>query len=163
MNQVLLKPQQLTPNQYRDMKDNRPAGAGALKKIFFQCALREYNPEHNPVFGMVAYGGYGGKKIGPMVDLIDIPGQYPVAFPNLPLIFGNIELIRRELPIAGTPNLLKELEDLIKSSKPEEFEKIKVYFMPKISENPHVYYQVSVGTSNEATNPSPPADPSDFT
>ena len=47
MNQVLLKPQQLTPNQYRDMKDNRPAGAGALKKIFFQCALREYNPEHN--------------------------------------------------------------------------------------------------------------------
>lgn len=161
MNQVLLKPQQLTPDQYRDMKDNRPAGAGALKKIFFQCALREYNSDHDPVFGMVAYGGYGGKKLGPRVDLIDIPGQQPIAFPNLPLIFGNIELIR--LPIDGKTNLLKELDDLIKSLKPGEFEKIKVYFMPKISKNPHVYYEVSLGGSTEATNPSPPADPSDYT
>jgi hypothetical protein len=162
MNQVLLKPQQLSGKQFIDIVTKPPGGKGSFKKLYFQCELREYK-DQDPVFGLVAYGGYDNstKKIGPPVRLTDIYGRNPEPFSNLDLIFGNMELILDDAKIKADFQPVSEKKEksyhfnellkILKSLKPEELEKFNVYFTPMISENPHVYY--------DGTNPSPPAEP----
>ena len=169
MNQIILKPQQMTALQYLKIKTPPGGGGvGTFKKIFFQCQLRTYI-NGDPVFGLVAYAGFlGPKRIGPEFPLSDVPGGQDVIDDTLPLAFGNLEIIH---PTGDTISkqdkkeqgyLQKKIDELIKTEKEEALDKMILTFAPKISKNPHVYYDVTIGTTTEATNPSPPAPPSDY-
>lgn len=158
MNKILLRPQEMTLAEYQAIANS---SVGRFKKIFFQFELREFS-NGDAVFGLVLYGGYrkNGKKIGPPFWLRDMQGV-PDKVETPPLIFGNLEFKRRGQTISSG-KLLDGIRKLIKTNTKANLKNIALTFSPNVSKNPHAYYDVTAGTTAEATNPSPPAPPSDF-
>jgi hypothetical protein len=136
---------------------------GLKKKFVFQCELLSIK-ENDAAFGLVGYAAsktLGKWKYSNPIRLTQVEGKSYQFSP--PLIFGNNELVPKKTPVSGAVakynagSIYRKLRALARSKKSlKEFELI---FTPKISKNPHVYYEVTIGSSTEAANPSPPADP----
>lgn len=158
MNKILLRPQEMTVAEFQAIVNS---SVGKFKKAFFQFELREFS-NGDAIFGLVLYGGYrkNGKKIGPPFWLRDLQGA-PDKVETPPLIFGNLEFKRRGQTLSSG-KLVLELKKIIAANSKADLKKIALKFSPNVSKNPHAFYDVTIGTTAEATNPSPPAPPSDF-
>ncbi len=158
MNKIILRPQEMTAAEWNAVIKSP---VGKFKKAFFQFELREFL-NGDAVFGLVLYGGYrkNGKKIGPPFWLRDLQGA-PEKVEMPPIIFGNLEFKRRGQTVTSG-KLIAELKKIIADNSKADLKKIALKFSPNVSKNPHAYYDVTIGSTAEATNPSPPAPPSDF-
>ena len=159
MNRIILKAQQMTLQQFKDIK--KPHKNKRYRKVFFQCELREFD-NGDAVYGLVAYGGYKkkGKICGPPHRLIDMPGAPDTIIQDFPLAFGNMEF--RIHPLKKTKGkVYKKMLVMLKEEK-ENLRNIMVSLEPGIFQNPHVEYSITLDNTTERLNPCPPTPPSDF-
>ena len=137
---------------------------GQRKKFVFQCELKNIS-NNDATFGLVAYPA--NKKNGKWefdspIKLVEDTSKPPYIFIP-PIIFGNNELVPKTKPLGGAVakykagSIYRKLRAMARSKK--TLKGLELIFTPKISKNPHVYYEVAIGTSVEAANPSPPANP----
>ena len=129
---------------------------GKMKKIFFQCALREIrnNGVHLEAhFGLIAYPSnkpfLGSWTTGARVDCVpDYTQTFEFDLANYPesIGFANKEL----------HELIRKIKEVLRDgSRPNA----TLILTPTISANPHVALNATLGNDAEALNPSPPADP----
>ena len=137
---------------------------GPKKKFVFQCELKDISKD-GATFGLVGYPA--NKKKGKWqydgpVRLVKDDSKDPYTY-SPPLIFGNSELVPKITPVGGAVarytagSIYRKLRSLYRSKK--TLKGLELIFTPKVSKNPHVYYDVTIGRSADAANPSPPADP----
>ena len=130
---------------------------GKMKKIFFQCVLKEIRNTGNGLeahFGIIAYPAnkpfLGGWTAPNRVDCVPDNTQPPFEF----------ELVGGPGPIGFANKELKQLMHAIKKilrdgSQPNA----ALTLSPTTSVNPHVALTAALGGASEMLNPSPPADP----
>jgi len=176
MAQLILPPQKFV---YKEIIDQFPANGSPKKKVFFQAELRSL-AGGNASFGVIAYPSWkeGNKwMVGTKVEGKDT-GAAPKMEPfTKPIAFANNEII---LSISLSKKKKKKKKnkkkdprkgrwsEFMKMAKkackdPALLEKSELLFVTRISENPHLEYDVDLtidGTTlSVATKPSPPARP----
>jgi hypothetical protein len=129
---------------------------GKMKKIFFQCVLREIrnNGVHLEAhLGLIAYPSnkpfLGSWTSGAKVECVpDYTQTFEFDLANYPdpIGFANKEL----------HELINTIKDVLKEGGQPN---AALILTPTISANPHLALNATLGTSTEALNPSPPADP----
>ena len=129
------------------------------RKLIFQCKLKSIS-RNNATFGLTCYEmtklnrrWKTGKKLFMEIDTTKPESNFAP-----PLIFGNNELVPGIGGKKHPGSIYKKLRALAASKK--SVKGIDLIFTPKKTKNPHVYYDVIIGTTSELTNPSPPANPS---
>ncbi len=173
-NQLILPPQKFL---YKEITDQFPTSGNPKKKVFFQAELRSLSGG-DATFGIVAYPAWrSGNKwvVGKKVSGEDTgeapkpePFTDPVAFANnevflsLSLTTKDRKKKKKKNPKKGRWSALMKMAN--KACKdPKSAESATLLFETKISENPHLEYNVTLdlgGTSvRVATKPSPPAPP----
>ena len=129
---------------------------GKMKKIFFQCVLKEIRTNGNDLeahFGIIAYPArnplFGGWTAPNRVECVadySQPFQFDLA--NYP---GSIGFANKELK-----QLMNEIKAILRDgNRPNAM----LILTPKISANPHVSLDATLDGNFEGLNPSPPADP----
>ena len=130
---------------------------GKMKKIFFQCVLKEIRTNGSDLeahFGLVAYPAnkpfLGGWTAPNKVDCVPDNTQPPLV----------VDLVPGGEPIGLANKELKQLMHAIKAilkdgSRPTAALSLK----PATSVNPHVALDATLDGATERLNPSPPADP----
>jgi len=129
---------------------------GKMKKIFFQCALREIRTNGGDLeahFGLIAYPSnkpfLGGWTTGAKVDCVP---NYTQTFEfDLAGYPGPIGLANKELH-----ELMNKIKEILRDGS---MPNAALILKPTISANPHVALDATLGNYSEALNPSPPADP----
>jgi hypothetical protein len=130
---------------------------GKMKKIFFQCVLKEIRNNGNDLeahFGLIAYPAnkpfLGGWTAPNRVDCVPDNTQPPVVFDLVPGP-GPIGLANKELK-----QLMHDIKAILRDgSRPTA----ALILAPTISANPHVALDATLDGASERLNPSPPADP----
>ncbi len=174
-NQIILHPQQFNLSE---LLSQFPAGK-FMKKIFFQSELRSLE-NGDAAFGVIAYPAWKKKNkwmIGPKINGTDI-GMPDVQPFTPPLAFGNNELLlvsdlskkqrkkikkegKKDSPEAKKAEWQRWIRKILKDKKLAE--KSLFLFHGRISENPHLEYNVTLQTDETTlsmvANPSPPAPP----
>ena len=173
-NQLILPPQKF---RYKEITDQFPPTGNPKKKVFFQAELRSL-AGGDATFGIVAYPAWrAGNKwiIGTKVPGEDtgempktVPLTTPVAFANNE-VFLSLSLTTKERKKNKKKNPRKGrwsafMKMARKTCKdPKIAAEATLLFETKISENPHLEYNVTLdigGTSiRVSTKPSPPAPP----
>lgn len=130
---------------------------GKMKKIFFQCVLKEIRTNGNDLeahFGLIAYPAkkpFLGDWTAPnKVDCVPDNTQPPLV----------VDLVPGAEPIGLANKELKQLMHAIKAilrdgSRPTA----ALTLRPTTSANPHVALDATLDGASERLNPSPPADP----
>ena len=129
---------------------------GKMKKIFFQCVLREIrnNGVHMEAhFGLIAYPSnkpfLGSWTTGARVDCVP---DYTQTFEfDLANYSGPIGLANKELH-----ELMRKIKEVLRDGS---MPNAALILTPSISANPHVALNATFGGDAEALNPSPPASP----
>jgi hypothetical protein len=167
-NQLILPPQKFS---YKDITDQFPSTGSPKKKVFFQAELRSL-AGGDARFGVIAYPSWkDGNKwvVGTKVSGVDHGDPVTIPFAGL-LGFANNEVLlslakkKKKEPRKGRWNtLMKQVQQSCKKYKQVSKEDIELIFKAKISENPHLEYDVTLDlggtTLAVATKPSPPAPP----
>ncbi|MDZ4795254.1 MAG: hypothetical protein SGI83_13320 [Bacteroidota bacterium] len=170
-NQLILQQQKF---KFSDITAGFPSTGNPKKKVFFQSELRSL-ANGDASFGVIAYPSW--KDGNKWVVGNKIPGTAfgnPTILPFiLPLAFANNEVLmsakssgkkrKKKRGVKGRWNGFQKLIQK-KCGGKKLFEKMTLVFKAKISENPHIEYDVTLdfgnGTViNTATKPSPPAPP----
>ena len=128
------------------------------KKLIFQCELSRIY-KNDSYFGLVGYPAnkVNGKwEIGSRINLQIDNTQNPLKLLP-PLIFGNNEILPGKGGKKKPGSIYKKMRALLKSKK--SLKGLDLVFTPKTTKNPHVTYDVTIGSTSENANPSPPADP----
>ncbi len=173
-NQLILPPQKFI---YKEITDQFPATGNPKKKVFFQAELRSL-AGGDAKFGIVAYPAWrAGSKwiIGTKVSGTDtgeapvpVPLTSPVAFANNE-VFLSLSLTTKERkkkkfknPKKGRWSAFMKMARK-KCKDPKADGEATLLFETKISENPHLEYNVTLDIGGTAirvsTKPSPPAPP----
>lgn len=178
-NKLLLPPQKFN---YKEITDQFPGTGNPKKKVFFQAELRSL-AGGDATFGIIAYAAWketGKWVIGPKKVIgadagvaVPIPFVPPIAFANneVALSFSITKKSKKakkknkkKEPKKGRWNEFMKLARKLSKDK-KELEASTLLFETKISDNPHLQYDVTLdinGTSlTVSTNPSPPAKPED--
>ena len=179
-NQIILLPQKFT---YLDITKQFPSGK-FIKKVFFQCELRSL-AGGNATFAVIAYPGWKEPKstwtIGTKVTGETTGAGKAIAFTEV--AFANNELLLATKISRKNKKQHKKAENCNKKNKEKSAEQRLLEFVKnlakdkalakksfflfegKISENPHIEYDVTLDmggtTLNVNAKPSPPARPSD--
>lgn len=169
-NQLILQQQKF---RFSEITAGFPSGS-PKKKVFFQSELRLLS-NGDATFGVIAYPSWkDGNKwvVGKRIAGID--GGSPIVLPfSPPLAFANNEVVlsakatgKKRKKKSGRKGRWDGFQKLIqkKCGRKKLFEKTTLVFSAKISDNPHIEYDVTLdfgnGTSlKAATKPSPPAPP----
>jgi hypothetical protein len=179
-NQIILPPQKF---KFADLINQFPSSRKLIKKVFFQAELRSLAND-NASFAVIAYPGWktarGKWVIGKKIEG-EITGEGKhIPFVS-PLAFANNELLLAATPLKKEKKSKKKdkkcKEDDFKKSPGHKFlqlvkkiskdkkliQKSFFLFESRISENPHIEYDVTLNadgvTLNVSTKPSPPARP----
>ncbi len=176
--QLILPPQKF---RFRDITEQFPTSGNPKKKVFFQAELRGISGG-NATFGVIAYPSWkeGNKWIvGTKVSGVD-SGAEPKTEPlNVPIGFANNEILlslklskknkkknrkkrSRKNPRKGRwTEFMRVARRVCKDAK--LLEESELLFEARISENPHLEYDVTMDmggtTLSVQTKPSPPAPP----
>jgi hypothetical protein len=153
-NEIILPAYKMAATVFADTLKKK----AAKKKFIFQCELKQIT-KNDACFGLVGYplNKVKGKwKVGDRIDLIEDTSKKPYTF-TPPLIFGNNELVSGQGGKTKPGSIYKRIKFLIK--KKQSLKDLELNFTPKVSDNPHVYYDITIGRTSESANPSPPADP----
>lgn len=177
-NQIILLPQKF---KFSELTNQFPSTGKLVKKVFFQAELRSL-ANGNASFAIIGYPAWkvangkwtiGKKVMGETTgEGNTIPFIPPLAFANNELILGSKSAKKakkkkkcKEDEIKMTPE--KKLLLLVKKISKDKTlaEKSFFHFEARISENPHIEYEVTLDvggqTLNVSTKPSPPARPQD--
>lgn len=175
-NTIILLPQTVRLDEF-----NFPAHGFPVRKLVFQSELRSL-ADGNATFGLIAYplwrNGLGNPWItGAKVECRNIVGGQSQKFPLQPFVaFGNIEvpLSRHAIKTKDEKQeksydekFEKYFELLEKISKDKDLLKESLFNLknPKLTKNPHADYNITLSVGGvevpAASNPSPPADPSE--
>jgi len=175
-NTIILLPQTVNLEEL-----NFPPHGFPVRKLIFQSELRLL-ANGDATFGLIAYplwrNGLGNPWItGAKVECRDLLGEPPKTYPLIPYVaFGNIEvplsrhsIVAKEEKHGDSYDIKfeKYFELLEKISKDKNLLKESAFNLknPKISENPHADYEITLSVGGvevpAASNPSPPADPSE--
>jgi hypothetical protein len=162
-NQVVLPAQKLRLSDLSASFPNKK-----IKKIFFQCEIKSISG-NDVTFGVIAYAGKRkpGNKwiIGKKVTCQDDPTK-PIQSFGIPLAFGNNELVDFNFKIKDKKidsknkkqdNLMAVINKILKD--PDKAKNTYLLLEARKTENPHIYYDVSLSGLSATTNPSPPAPP----
>ncbi len=176
--QLILPPQKF---RYKDITDQFPVTGNPKKKVFFQAELRAISGG-NATFGVIAYPSWkDGNKwiVGTKVSGTDT-GAAPKTEPlTVPVGFANNEVLlslklskknkkkkrkkrSRRNPRKGRWTELMRIVRKV-SKDPKLLEEAELVFEARISENPHLEYDVTLDMGGTIlsveTKPSPPAPP----
>jgi len=167
-NQVILPAQKLLLSDLKASFPNKK-----IKKVFFQCELRSISG-NDATFGVIAYAGKRnplnkwivGTKVNCIIDEA-LPAQrfdIPLAFGNNELVDFNFDSKKKKSKKTSPKNisqdkLMSAINRILKSKDKSKLLDSILYLKPKLSRNPHIYYEVTMDTSRTITNPSPPAPP----
>lgn len=161
-----------------DLQNSIPNGK--FKKIFFQCALKEIIENGSDLeahFAVIAYVGKRkitrdwkiGTKVNCTPDTTTAPKEFNLADYDEPIGFANNEVFDFDFTLKAMKSktaepikvsqakLMKRIKQLLKDKQ-----KAKTAFLTctaRISDNPHVTYDLTLEGNTAAANPSPPADP----
>ena len=167
-NQVILPAQKLLLSDLKASFPNKK-----IKKLFLQCELKSISG-NDATFGVIAYASKRNPlnkwTVGPKVTCEDDTSKPAMTF-NLPLAFGNNELVdfnfdaKKKKDKKTDPKKIKqdkfmsELNRILKRKSKKDLLDTYVYIQPKITDNPHNLFDVTLDTTTATTNPSPPAPP----
>lgn len=174
---ILLPQQKIS---FNDLLKQIPAHGFPFQKLIFQCELRSLT-NGDATFGIIGYPAWrnGQNKpwnIGKKVIGEDIKEAGPEETFSLEpnTAFGNIEISlskhalvydQKEIKYESNQDVIEKFIKIVQDLSDKKISLVDYYltFKPKLYTNPHSDYKVTLdpGGFPAATNPSPPADPSE--